>query len=243
MKKRIVLIGLIGITLNISAQHNKIESTGNVGIGTTNPKGNLQINGTSEASSSTILNGQLILSSSTTGLVNTFGIHTEAGVNAYSWIQSGHKINSNTFDLALNPRGGGVGIGTTNTNGWKLAVNGKIRAKEIKVETSWSDFVFYDDYELPTLQEVENHIKDKGHLKDIPSAVDVEKNGIFLGEMDSKLLQKIEELTLYTIQQEKKLKSQDSKIEKLERKNEKLTLLNKKLLELQSRLEKLESKK
>src|SRR5690606_14357225 len=88
---------------------------------------------------------------------------------------------------------------------WKLAVNGNIRAKEIKVETGWSDFVFEEGYELPTLGEVAQHIKEKGHLKDIPSAKEVKENGIFLGEMDAKLLQKIEELTLYTIQQEKQL--------------------------------------
>ncbi len=100
-----------------------------------------------------------------------------------------------------------IGIGTINPGSWKLAVNGKIRAKEIKVETGWADFVFYDDYKLPTLKEVENHIKEKGHLKDIPSATEVEKNGILIGEMNTKLLQKIEELTLYTIEQEKKIQA------------------------------------
>ena len=116
---------------------------------------------------------------------------------------------------------GNVGIGTTNPDSWELAVNGKIRAKEIKVETGWSDFIFEDEYKLPTLQEVENHIKEKGHLKDIPSAKEVEKNGIFLGAMDAKLLQKIEELTLYTIAQQKEIErlklieKRLSKIEKL----------------------------
>ena len=106
----------------------------------------------------------------------------------------------------------------------------KIAAEEVKVAlyNNWSDFVFDSDYKLPTLKEVENHIKEKGHLKDIPSETDVKKNGIFLGEMDSKLLQKIEELTLYTIQQEKEIKS--------------LKMMNSKLLELQKRLEKLEKK-
>ncbi|WP_158655089.1 hypothetical protein [Flavivirga eckloniae] len=125
---------------------------------------------------------------------------------------------SHLYTGNLNVLDGNIGIGTTNSGSWKLAVNGKIRAKEIKVETGWSDFVFYDDYKLPTLQEVENHIKEKGHLKDIPSAEEVEENGIFLGEMDSKLLQKIEELTLYTIQQEKeiqKLKKQEREISEL----------------------------
>ncbi len=140
------------------------------------------------------------------------------------------------FNSMIFNENGNLGLGTNSPNGWRLAVNGKIRAKEIKVETEWSDFVFYDNYKLPTLHEVERHIKEKGHLKDIPSAKEVEENGIYLGEMDSKLLQKIEELTLYTIQQEKK-------INKLEKENESLKLLAAEFSELQKRLEKLEKSK
>jgi len=111
---------------------------------------------------------------------------------------------------------GPIGIGTTNPGTYKLAVNGKIHTKEVKVDLSgWSDFVFEKDYKLPTLTEVEKHITEKGHLKDIPSAKEVSENGIFLGEMDSKLLQKIEELMLYTIQQQKELEIQRKEIENL----------------------------
>lgn len=96
-----------------------------------------------------------------------------------------------------------VGIGTMNPTE-KLSVKGKIRAQEIKVEMSnWADFVFAKDYVLPTLQETERHIQEKGHLPGIPSAMEVEKNGIELGDMNKKLLQKIEELTLYLIEQNK----------------------------------------
>ena len=116
--------------------------------------------------------------------------------------------------LAVN---GSVGIGTINPGTWKLAVNGNIRAKEIKVETGWSDFVFEGGYDLPTLEEVEQHIKEKGHLKDIPSAKEVKENGVFLGEMDSKLLQKIEELTLYVIELNKKIEKQQQEIEQLKK--------------------------
>jgi hypothetical protein len=131
---------------------------------------------------------------------------------------------------------GKVTIGTESTGSHRLAVEGSIGAREIKVEANgWSDFVFKKDYNLPTLIEVEKHINEKGHLKDIPSAKEVEKNGIFLGEMDSKLLQKIEELTLYTIAQEKKINN-------LEKDNKSLKTMNSKLLELQKRLEKLENK-
>jgi len=118
---------------------------------------------------------------------------------------------------------GNLGIGTTNPGTYKLAVNGKIHSKEVKVDLSgWSDFVFEKDYNLPTLQEVERHIAQKGHLKDIPSAKEVEENGILLGEMDSKLLQKIEELTLYTIAQEKQLKQQQTENKNLKTKNQEL---------------------
>ncbi len=138
-----------------------------------------------------------------------------------------YTATSNTMPIVVQKQGnvslvsntGNVGIGTRNPGSWKLAVNGQIRAKEVKVETNWSDFVFEKDYDLPTLTEVEHHIKQKGHLQDIPSAKDVEKNGIFLGEMDAKLLQKIEELTLYTIQQQKEiqqLQQQNARIEQQE---------------------------
>ncbi|MBC9795860.1 hypothetical protein [Sinomicrobium weinanense] len=117
---------------------------------------------------------------------------------------------------------GRVGIGTTDSSNWKLAVNGNIRAKEVKVETGWSDFVFEENYPLPTLEEVEQHIIKKGHLKDIPSAKEVEENGIFLGEMDAKLLQKIEELTLYIIKQQKVMKIQGEAIQELKKEIEQL---------------------
>jgi chitodextrinase len=123
---------------------------------------------------------------------------------------------------------GNIGIGTINTQGYRLAVDGNIIAEEIKVELSqnWPDFVFTKSYGLPTLEEVEKHILQKGHLQNIPNAKEVELNGIKLGEMNAKLLQKIEELTLYTIQQEKK-------IIKLEAENQKIQLLSDKLLELE----------
>ena len=141
-----------------------------------------------------------------------------------------------------------IGIGTANIPAdYKLAVAGKIIAEEVKVQLRnsigvWPDYVFSKEYNLPSLEKVEQHIKDKGHLKDIPSAENVKENGILLGKMDSKLLQKIEELTLYTIEQEKRLNSIDLKNETLEKENEILKALATKFLELQKRLEKLEKK-
>ena len=100
-----------------------------------------------------------------------------------------------------------IGIGTTNLSGYHLAVNGIIRAKEIRVNTNWSDFVFAENYALPSLAQVEAHIQQHKHLPDIPSAAEVEAEGVELGKISSKLLQKIEELTLYVIEQEKRIKA------------------------------------
>ena len=110
---------------------------------------------------------------------------------------------------------GCIGIGTDNPQN-KLDVVGTIRATEVKVEAGWSDFVFDKDYKLPTLQEVENHINEHKHLPDIPSEKEVKENGVSLGEMQAKLLQKIEELTLYVIKQDKTIKEQGEKIQRLE---------------------------
>lgn len=101
---------------------------------------------------------------------------------------------------------GNVGIGLSNPTE-KLEVNGTIHAKEVRVDlTGWPDYVFEKGYKLPSLKEVEKHIKENGHLENIPAAEEVEKEGIKLGEMNAKLLQKIEELTLYILQQDKRIK-------------------------------------
>ncbi|WP_373125475.1 hypothetical protein [Bacteroides sp. HPS0048] len=142
-----------------------IDQFGKVGIGTTDPANELDVNGT---------------------------------------ISSHNLLTS-----------GSIGIGTTNTDGYKLAVSGIIRAKEIKVESDWSDFVFKKDYKLPTLGEVKKHIEEKGTLPGVPNESDVKANGVSLGEVNALLLQKIEELTLYTIQQQDIIENMKNEIDKL----------------------------
>ncbi|KAB5483626.1 hypothetical protein [Flagellimonas hadalis] len=110
---------------------------------------------------------------------------------------------------------GKVGIGTLDTGNHRLAVEGTIGAREIKVEVgTWSDYVFKDGYNLPTLEEVERHIKEKGHLINIPSAQEVEENGVELGEMNKLLLEKIEELTLYVLELKSNSKKTNALMEK-----------------------------
>ncbi len=130
---------------------------------------------------------------------------------------NGDNISSEWMRILYN---GNVSIGTPKSDftdgSYKLTVNGKVRAQEIKVTMlEWADFVFNKDYKLRPLNEVEQYIKEKKHLPDIPSAHEVSATGINLGEMNTKLLQKIEELTLYMIELEKKVEA----LEKSELKN------------------------
>lgn len=100
---------------------------------------------------------------------------------------------------------GNVGIGTDNPQN-KLDVKGTIRADEIIVSSEWSDFVFKKGYILPTLEEVEQHIDEKGTLPGVPSEKEIKANGANLAETNALLLQKIEELTLYMIEMKKEIK-------------------------------------
>ncbi|WP_161635273.1 LamG domain-containing protein [Aquimarina macrocephali] len=116
------------------------------------------------------------------------------------WISDNSKVYVTTES---------VGIGTANPDS-KLTVKGKIHAEEVKIDLSVPapDYVFTKEYDLLTIEEVQQHIKEKGHLPNIPSATEMEQNGVELGVINMKLLEKIEELTLYTIAQEKQLKEQ-----------------------------------
>lgn len=116
---------------------------------------------------------------------------------------------------------GTVGIGTPlvhNTNGYSLAVNGKIGTKDIQIEGgsdawTWPDYVFQSEYKLPPLSEVARYIHTNKHLPDVPSAQEVEKNGYSMSELDIALLKKVEELTLYIIEQQKQIDELKKKVE------------------------------
>lgn len=149
------------------------------------------------------------------------------------WSNSG----ANNY-LILQPSWGNTGIGTYSPNaklhvngtqliggtadriatGYSLSVDGKIIAEEVKVQlsASWPDYVFAKDYKLLPLDELEQSINKNKHLPNIPSAAEVEKDGISLGDMNKRLMEKVEELTLYIIDLNKKNNALAEKIEKLE---------------------------
>jgi chitodextrinase len=110
-----------------------------------------------------------------------------------------------------------LGVGTQNTRGFTMAVAGGILAEELTIElqANWPDYVFNKGYTLPTLEVVERHIQERGHLINVPSASEIKASGLKVGEMQSVLMEKIEELMLYTIEQEKRIKALEAEILKL----------------------------
>lgn len=129
-------------------------------------------------------------------------------------------ITNNETRIAIDTLGN-VGIGTSNPQA-KLAVDGSILAKSVKVNTSssyWPDYVFSQDYELMNLKDLENYIYKNQHLPGIISAKEVEMQGnVDIGEINAKLLEKIEELTLYIIDLQEQINKQQKQINELKTK-------------------------
>lgn len=114
---------------------------------------------------------------------------------------------------------GNVGIGTNSPRG-RLSVNGDLYTTKLRItQNGWADFVFDSTYRLAPLSEVESYIQQNHHLPEIPTSREVEADGQDVGETNKRLLQKVEELTLYLIDMHKKLEAQEEKIKALESKH------------------------
>ena len=136
-------------------------------------------------------------------------------------LQTGELTSATKFTFVTNNSthcmtmltNGNIGIGTSSPN-YKLDVNGTIRANEIIVNTTGADFVFAEDYKLRPLSEVKAFIQENKHLPEIKSAQEMQENGVGVNELQTQLLQKIEELTLYIIQQEERINALEAELNK-----------------------------
>jgi len=217
-----------------------IAANGFVGIGTPYPTQTLDVNGSVNVNGAMSVNDNAILLHFNNdnnhglryaGVGHPFANNTTIdGPAIYGFgggILGSKNFNASTEKIALLwDINGNIGIGSdllSNTynninNYFKLSVNGSIRSKEIVVETGWADFVFNENYKLITLDEVEKYINEKGHLPDIPSAKEVEENGVNVGELLKLQMQKIEELTLYLIEQDKRMQKMKKELDELKKK-------------------------
>lgn len=203
-------------------------SSGKVGIGVDDPKEKLHIAGAIRGTGTA---GQLMIRTDS-GYVyvgptskSTMNFNTNLSryvfdkpifnnSGAFSANNSNLTLQTNfTPRLTILKNNGYIGIGTTTPN-YLLDVKGTIRANEIIVNSGSADFVFAEDYNLRSLSEVQQFIQEHKHLPEIQSAEQMEKNGVSVNELQIQLLQKIEELTLYILQQEERIKMLESNLNK-----------------------------
>jgi hypothetical protein len=222
----------------------RIDQAGNIGIGTASPDAKLVVNGDVKVKENLFISGS---SGGYTGGDNPvlyFGVNNGfAKIN----VPFGDKMilssyHGYTFNTSYNGTTalpsltigitGDVGIGTINPDA-KLTVAGNIHAREVKITVNAGvvpDYVFANGYKLKSLQEVEEYIKKNSHLPEIPSAKEIEKNGLMLAEMNMGLLKKMEEMTLYMIEQDKEMKNLKKENEILKSFSERLSKIENELL-------------
>lgn len=207
-------------------------NSGNVGIGTSTPATNVEIKFPVASSLSPILrltgggNAQVAIdlatydpgSNAPPGRILASDDGNYSANIAFLTKAPGGISNSLQTRMTIMDNGN-VGINTSNTQGYQFAVNGSaiFTSARVKAYGYWPDFVFSDGYRLPRLDSVAKYIQSNHHLPDLPCADSVQAAGIDLGGTEAALLKKIEELTLYAIEQKKRLDQQQEKIESLEK--------------------------
>ncbi len=234
-----LLFGTTDNPLNITtdaalpSERMRITFDGKIGIGTNAPQTQLDVNGTF----------RLGIGGSSVGNAYAIGLTRTGSVQLYGNATSGLLFGGDgtAVNMTILPTTGNVLIGkTTQTNStYMLDVNGIIRSNQVVVNTTGADYVFDPLYSLSPLEKVEDFVKTYHHLPEIASAEEMQKNGVSLGDNQTLLLRKIEELTLYLIDQNKKQQTQQELIDQQAKLlNEQQTVLK----DLQAELNKLKNR-
>ena len=212
-------IGAYDITTGFD---NLIIEANNIGIGINNPVQKLSVAGNIFSSVGSNEGASLILENPSKNVNNAgyrwmfYNMTGPYGNSLQFWnYNQDNSVMGPKFTITDN---GNVLIGknTQGNSGYILDVNGKARANEIVVNTTGADFVFEPGYKLTDLNELEKFVKTNKHLPEIPTAKEMKENGVSLGELNIKLLQKVEELTLHLIEKDKQLDNQNTKVNDLE---------------------------
>jgi hypothetical protein len=196
-------------------QRMSITATGNIGIGTISPTAQLHTTGSVRLAGLTSDSTKTrVLVSDTSGNLFYRNASTISGPWQYT--------NGVVYDSA-----DAIAIGTSNPQGYKLAVNGTAIFTKVKVKTAgtWPDYVFQKGYPLPDLKELEAYLVKYRHLPGIASEAEVQQDGIDLGDHQAALLKKVEELTLYLIEENKTLKEQNARLQEQQRQIDELKKL------------------
>lgn len=211
------VIGTTSSVNNLWYPHLTVQANGNVGIGTSSPGLALDIGGLIQISG-------INSSSPPEGLSYGLFPYDGVGLGIFTGAHDSNQgmgfwtnFNSEKKEVMRISSDGRVGIGTTSPDA-RLSVAGKIHSQEVKVSVdAGADFVFAKNYELLPLQELAEFIKKNNHLPEISPADAMKKKGIELGEMNIKLLQKIEELTLHLINKDREVKQLAERVAVLEK--------------------------
>ena len=191
-----------------------LSSFGSVGINTKTPLGELHVHSTNKSHNIIYItpkttgsadSASIFLAEDHNATYGMYWMYDGAGNELELWGKSSATLNGP--HLLVKRDNGDVAIGSTFADGYKLSVDGKVICTEVRVNllADWPDYVFKNEYKLMPVKQLETFIQDNGHLPNIPSSEKMNETGLEIGEMQRLMMEKIEELTLYIIEQQKQI--------------------------------------